>query len=95
MHTLAIRCLKAHWLDFARALAPAAILNSILAASLFLFSAVLPAQIKSNDYAYLVVLGGLGAIVYALSFLYLPIKGMAAEQNRWKEKLGRPLKPKT
>ena len=95
MHTLAIRCLKAHWLDFVRALAPAAVLNSTLAASLFLFSAVLPAQIKSNDYAYLVVLGGLGAIVYALSFLYLPIKGMAAEQNRWKEKLGRPLKPKT
>ena len=92
MHTLAIRCLKAHWLDFTRALAPAAILNITLAASLFLFSTVLPVQVKANDYVYLLALGGLGALVYSLSFLYMPIKSMATEQSRWKKKIGRILK---
>lgn len=94
MHTLAIRCLKARWLDFVRALAPAAILNSTLAASLFLFSNLIPAEIKANDYFYLPALGSLGAIVYAISFLYMPIGKMAAEQMRWKQEINRYLRLK-
>ena len=84
---LALSCLKAHWIDILRALAPAAILNLLLAGSLYLTDAIIPEQIQANVYFYLVTLSVVGVLVYASSFLYLPFTSLATEQQRWKIKL--------
>ena len=87
MHTLALRCLQARWRDLAYALAPAAVLNVLLAVSLWLFNTYIPAALKANEYLQILSLGGFGSALYAILFLYLPIKGLSAEQSRWKLKL--------
>ena len=84
---LALSCLKAHWIDILRALAPAAILNLLLAGSLYLTDAIIPEQIQANVYFYLVTLSVVGVLVYASSFLYLPFTSLATEQQRWKIQL--------
>jgi len=84
---LAIRCLKARWLDYARALIPAAILNTILAGTLFLVNHALPSSLHASDFIYIVLMSITGCLVYALCFLYLPITSMLGEQQRWKAKL--------
>lgn len=87
MHWLALRCLKARWMDFFQALIPAAILNSILAFALFLVNYALPSSLHTNDLLYVGLMGGAGGLVYVLCFLYLPIAALFSEQQRWKVKL--------
>lgn len=84
---LAIRCLKASWLDYARALIPAAFLNTILAGALFLVDYALPSSLRASDFIYIALMGITGGLVYALCFLYLPITSLQGEQQRWKAKL--------
>lgn len=84
---LAIRCLKASWLDYVRALIPAAFLNTILAGALFLVDHALPSGLRTGDFVYIALMGSAGGVVYALSFLYLPISALQGEQQRWKAKL--------
>lgn len=84
---LAINCLKANWLDYARALIPAAILNIILASALFFVDHVLPSSLGSSDFIYIALMGIAGGLVYALCFLYLPIASLQGEQRRWKAQL--------
>lgn len=81
---LAIRCLKASWLDYARALIPAAFLNIILACALFVVDQALPSSLHSNDLIYIALMSITGGLVYALCFLYLPIASLQGEQQRWK-----------
>jgi len=87
MHWLALRCLKARWLDFMRALLPAAILNTILACALFLVDYALPGSLRASDLIYVGLMGGAGGLVYALCFLYMPITSLEGERKRWKIKL--------
>jgi len=90
MYWLAAASLNARWLDFVRALIPAATLNAILACVLCVVSYTLPADIRSNDLLYLMAMGVAGGVVYGLCFLYLPISAMKTEQQRWKAKLRLP-----
>lgn len=88
LYWLATRSLNAGLMLFFRALAPAAILNSLLAATLFIVDHLASGPIRSNDLAYLSLMGSIGGLVYVLSFLYLPIDSLKTERHRWKTKLG-------
>lgn len=84
---LALSCLKASWLEYARALIPAAILNSILAGVLFIVNHMLSLSEYSDGFVYIALMGVAGAAIYAACFLYLPIASLQGEQQRWKTKL--------
>jgi O-antigen/teichoic acid export membrane protein len=84
---LALGCLKASWLDYVRALIPAALLNTILAGVLFLVDRVLPPGLRASDFIYIALMAMTGGLAYALCFLYLPITSLQGEQQRWKTKL--------
>jgi len=84
---LALNCLKASWLDYVRALLPAAFLNAILAGTLFLVDYAVPASLRASDFIYIAFMSIAGGLVYALCFLYLPIASLQSELQRWKVKL--------
>jgi O-antigen/teichoic acid export membrane protein len=87
MHRLALRCLKAKWLNSLRAIVPAILLNAILAFSLYLLEQLLPPDWIAHDLVNIVVIGITGALVYAGCLLFLPIPALATERLRWKAKL--------
>ena len=84
---LAVRCLGAKLSGFPRAVAPAMVLNGLLAGTMFLTDHLLPMQIRNNDFAYLSLMALAGSSVYIMSFLYLPLATLQAEQQRWKSAL--------
>lgn len=84
---IALNCLKASWLDYVRALLPAAFLNTILAGTLFLVDHALPFSLRASNFSYITLMGVVGGLVYALCFLYMPIASLQGEQQRWKIKL--------
>ncbi|MDP2989820.1 MAG: lipopolysaccharide biosynthesis protein, partial [Kiritimatiellota bacterium] len=87
LYWLATRCLRAKLAGFFKAVAPAAVLNALLALVLFSADSTLPASITENDFAYLALMGVVGGATYILSFLYLPFRSLGAERERWKIKL--------
>jgi O-antigen/teichoic acid export membrane protein len=87
IYWIATRCLRAQLTDFLRAVSPAALLNLLLAATLYGVSQFIPDHIRQNDLANLALMGTTGAIIYAVGFLYLPLISLQAEQQRWKIKL--------
>lgn len=93
IHWLAIKCLRARWTGYIRALTPAIILNMILIVVLFALDHTLPATIRGHDLTYLAVMATVGGLAYALAFLYLPLAMLQTEQQRWKTKLRLPLIP--
>jgi O-antigen/teichoic acid export membrane protein len=87
MFWLAKLSLKARWADLAHAFMPAALLNAILAAALWLADQLIPPHLQSIGALYVLLMAAVGGLVYALCFLYLPIPALAAETSRWKIKL--------
>lgn len=87
MYWLVTRCLKTSVLSFFRALIPAATLNTILVIALIIVDRALPHEIHEQDIIYIALIGITGGLVYTLCFLYLPIKSLQGEQQRWKKKL--------
>lgn len=87
MYALAARSLKATWRQLAVSQLPAAILNAILAAVLYMIDREAPGAMRDNELLYLGVLATGGAIAYAVSFLYCPIASLGSEQHRWKQRL--------
>jgi len=88
MYSLAARCLGTGWVDLLRALVPAAILNTILVGSLWLFDLLLAHHGHVQPLVRLLLLGCGGSLVYIAAFLILPIATLETERSRWKEKLG-------
>ncbi|MDO9636752.1 MAG: lipopolysaccharide biosynthesis protein, partial [Thiobacillus sp.] len=84
---LAVKCLKANPSGYPLALIPAVVLNSLLAAVLFVTDHMLPQSLRSNDYTYLALMGLAGGAIYLVGFLYLPFSTLQTEQQRWKTKL--------
>jgi O-antigen/teichoic acid export membrane protein len=84
---LATQCLGARLSGFPLALIPAAVLNAILAATLFLTDHFIHPTLGDNDLAYLGLMAGAGGLVYVGSFLYLPFAALQTEQQRWKRML--------
>lgn len=87
LYWLATRCLRAKLSGFFKAVAPAAVLNGLLALVLFSTDSTLPASVTENDFAYMALMGAAGGVTYILSFLYLPFRSLAAERERWKIQL--------
>lgn len=87
LYWLATRCLRAKLAGFFKAVAPAAVLNALLALVLFSADTTLPASITENDFTYLALMGVAGGATYILSFLYLPFRSLGAERERWKIRL--------
>lgn len=87
MHSMALRCLRAGWLDSLRALVPAIQLNAILAGVLYLLERSLPPGWLERDFLHLAVMGLASSLIYAGCLLYLPIPALAAERLRWKSRL--------
>ena len=87
MFWLAKLSLDARWMDLARAFAPAALLNVILAATLWIAEQFVPAHIRAVGPLYVLFMSTVGGLVYAACFLYLPIPVLAGETTRWKIKL--------
>lgn len=91
---LITKCLQTRLSELARALVPAAVLNALLAATLCITDLALPPTVASHDVAYLFAMGLAGAAVYVPGFLFLPLRGLENEQNRWKDKLRLDMKPR-
>ncbi|MBW8307974.1 MAG: lipopolysaccharide biosynthesis protein [Thiobacillus sp.] len=87
LYWLATRCLRAKLAGFFKAVAPAVVLNTLLALVLFSTDTTLPAPIKANDFAYMALMSAVGGTIYITSFLYLPIRSLSAERERWKIRL--------
>ncbi len=87
MFWLAKLSLDARWGDLARAMVPAALLNAILLATLWLADRFIPSSIQSVDALHVLFMTAVGGPVYALCFLYLPIPALASETARWKVRL--------
>lgn len=87
MFWLAKQALNARWGDLARAFAPAALLNVILAAALGIAELFVPPTIRAVGPLYVLLMASVGGLVYAACFLYLPIPALAKETTRWKIKL--------
>ncbi len=92
---LVVKCLGAKFSGYPLALVPAAVLNSLLAATLFATDHLLPQTLRSNDYSYLALMGLAGGAVYLIGFLYLPFAALQTEQQRWKSKLRLAAEPAT
>jgi len=87
LYWLATRCLQAHIGHFLRAVAPAALLNLLLAMTLYLVDLGMPDSLRQHDFLYLGCMGMAGGLIYGLAFLYLPIASLRTERQRWKVKL--------
>ena len=87
MFWLAKQSLDARWADLALAFMPAALLNSILLASLWIAEQFVPAGIRETGPLYVLFMASIGGLIYAACFLYLPIPVLAKETSRWKIKL--------
>ena len=87
LYWLATRCLRAHIGHFLRAVAPAALLNTLLALTLYLADLGMPDSLRQHDFLYLGCMGMAGSLIYGLAFLYLPIASLHTERQRWKIKL--------
>jgi O-antigen/teichoic acid export membrane protein len=93
LYWLAARCLRAHIGGFFKAIAPAALLNILLALTLFFTDMSIPDSFRQLDFVYLGWMAGVGSLVYVLSFLYLPISSLQSERQRWKVKLRLAARP--
>ena len=87
MFWLAKQALDARWLHLARAFIPAAILNAVLLAALWLADSVIPPSIRSVDALYVLTMTAAGGVAYVAAFLYLPIPALVSETMRWKARL--------
>lgn len=90
MFWLAKQAIQARWLDLLIAFRPALLLNLILATALLTAEHVLPDVVKSHPIPYVLAMTAAGGLVYALSFLYLPLGTLQTEQQRWIAKFRLP-----
>ncbi|HHJ37923.1 MAG: hypothetical protein AXA67_12240 [Methylothermaceae bacteria B42] len=83
---LATSCIKAKKSRIFFAIAPAILLNSILVITLFAAETWIPNHIKNNDIYYILYMTLVGGFSYAIFFLFIPLKSLKTEQQRWKFK---------
>jgi teichuronic acid exporter len=88
MSWLAQTSLEARWHMLFAALKPALVLNTLLFLSLLLLDYFIHAALYGKPVAYMLSMAAVGALVYSLLFLFLPMTGLHAEQSTWKRKIG-------
>ncbi len=87
MYWLASRCLGVTWLQLAQALRPALILNIVLAITIELTTHLLDLADIDWTPLRLVIISGLGALIYGSLFLLTPLRGLETERDKWRTKL--------
>jgi O-antigen/teichoic acid export membrane protein len=88
MARLACRELQVSIMDMWRAVAPALVLNTILALSLWITGTQLLANgLSAGSPLYLLAMVFTGGFVYGIAFLFLPIASLQREAKRWKNRL--------
>jgi O-antigen/teichoic acid export membrane protein len=87
LYWLAARAMKARLREFGLALAPAVLLNLILAVTLEGVSLAVAGSLHDRPLMYIALAGTVGGLVYVLCFLYFPLPSLHTEQQRWKIKL--------
>ncbi|MCP2936047.1 hypothetical protein NK983_25495, partial [Salmonella enterica subsp. enterica serovar Typhimurium] len=87
MYWLASRCLGVTWLQLAQALRPALILNIVLAITIELTTHLLDLADIDWTPLRLVIISGLGALIYGSLFLLTPLQGLETERDKWRTKL--------
>lgn len=95
LYRLACAKLRMPWWRGLQALGPAALLNGALALALSAIEAALPSSLLGNDLLHVAVVGGAGAVVYALFLLVMPIPSLAGERRRWRDRVGLPVRADT
>ena len=88
IYVLVYRTLPIRVADLFRAMAPALLLNSLLAVVLTVVHFSLGVLGRVSPVYYLAAMVASGGIVYAAAFLYLPIPALRAEAARWRENIG-------
>ncbi len=84
MTNLANQCITGNYSDLAKALQPAAILNSFLFIVLLIVDYLLPEGLRaSSPGIYLLIFITVGGLTYASLFLSAPIPRLDAEKKRW------------
>ncbi len=89
LHTLlmygAVTCtIRTRLADWGRALFPACLLNVILFVVLALLEYRIGHLRATAPSLYLVAVVAVGSLVYAVSFLYLPVSALRSEADRWR-----------
>lgn len=88
LNWLASRSIGARFNSLIASLVPGTILNGVLCLTLFLTDQLVPEGLRLHGPAlYLILMSAIGAFVYALCFLYLPISALAGESARWRRAL--------
>ena len=83
---LAAQCIDIKFMDLLISLKPAFILNAILFVELVIINALFNHfSIPKNGILYLFIMSGSGFALYSILFLYLPIKDLKIESDRWKK----------
>jgi O-antigen/teichoic acid export membrane protein len=88
IYVLVHRTIPIRVVDLFRAMIPALLLNSLLAAALFAAHSGLATLGTVHPVLYLAAMVATGGIVYGAAFLYLPIPALQTEVGRWRERFG-------
>jgi O-antigen/teichoic acid export membrane protein len=87
MYFFASRCLSGTVYDLFRSLLPGVFLNLLLMASLYVFDvfyAMFGVLGQWGSAGYLAMSSSVGALSYAVAFLFIPVPGLADESRRWR-----------
>lgn len=87
MYWLASRCLGVTWLQLALALKPAVLLNALLAVTIEATMRLLDLAHIDSTPLRLIIISGVGALVYGSLFLLAPLEGLETERDKWRTKL--------
>lgn len=87
---LANCCIGGRYYELLKALSPGLLLNGVLASSCWLTDiGLVKLSIDVQSPSYMLIMATVGAVVYLLSFLFLPIASLQSEVKRWKKVLYR------
>jgi len=84
MYAAVCRAIPTRVTDLFRALAPAAVLSGLLLASLAVLNSQIVHLRTSSPSIYLAAMIAVGGLVYALAFLFLPLRALTSEAARWR-----------
>jgi O-antigen/teichoic acid export membrane protein len=84
-YLLVSRVIKTTSMDLFRALRPALLLGALLFVCLAAIDKALGGERSTHPVVYLLLMTMSGAVVYSSAFLFLPIKAIASETQRWRQ----------
>jgi O-antigen/teichoic acid export membrane protein len=87
LYWLVYRLLPTRLGDLLQAMAPGLLLNGLLLTTLAVTDKISGNLLTTSPLIYMLLMAGTGSLVYATSFLFLPIPALASESQRWSRTL--------